>query len=373
MYKQYAQQAQAEGRAPLPPPAAAPAPEDGGAADTSTGADMYKQYAQQAQAEGRAPLPPPAAAPAPEDGGAADTSTGADMYKQYAQQAQAEGRAPLPSAAAPPSEDGAGADTSTGADMFKRYAQQAQAEGRAPLPSARPPSHASDTEILGWFRGLPQQPQGSTSTGADLYKQYAQQAQAEGRAPLPPAAAAAEDGADGADTAGRTLPQLAGSPQLFFTYGSLKSNFPNHNPTSALLGKLVGACSTVDKLPLIVPKIPSCSNSACGFLHRIAALVHRPGTGHCVHGELYEVDPDGLIQLDKQQQYLGPAEASNVHDRLLVEVKMEDGAIKQAHCYFSTDAGNATSMHFTRKLSLLVSRSAKVKPFQCMLNQASQL
>ena len=266
-----------------------------------------------------------------------------------------------------------GADTSTGADMYKQYAQQAQAEGRAPLPSARPPSHASDTEILGWFRGLPQQPQGSTSTGADLYKQYAQQAQAEGRAPLPPAAAAAEDGADGADTAGRTLPQLAGSPQLFFTYGSLKSNFPNHNPTSALLGKLVGACSTVDKLPLIVPKIPSCSNSACGFLHRIAALVHRPGTGHCVHGELYEVDPDGLIQLDKQQQYLGPAEASNVHDRLLVEVKMEDGAIKQAHCYFSTDAGNATPMYFTRKLSLLVSRSAKVKPFQCMLNQASQL
>ena len=62
--------------------------------ETPSGAELYKQYAQDAAAAGRATAPPGVeehAAPAPEEG-----PSGAELYKLYAKEAAAAGRAIAP-------------------------------------------------------------------------------------------------------------------------------------------------------------------------------------------------------------------------------------------------------------------------------------
>ncbi|XVF06842.1 hypothetical protein REPUB_Repub06bG0085800 [Reevesia pubescens] len=78
---------------------------------------------------------------------------------------------------------------------------------------------------------------------------------------------------------------------LVFTYGTLKRDFSNHVLLQDLMrtGDAVfkGTYRTVEKYPLV-----------CGP-YRVPFLLHMPGSGHRVTGELYAVSARGLARVDE--------------------------------------------------------------------------
>ncbi|GMI94245.1 hypothetical protein like AT3G02910 [Hibiscus trionum] len=78
---------------------------------------------------------------------------------------------------------------------------------------------------------------------------------------------------------------------LIFTYGTLKQGFSNHVLLQDLIrtGDAVfkGSYQTVEKYPLV-----------CGP-YRVPFLLHIPGSGHRVTGELYAVSARGLSRVDE--------------------------------------------------------------------------
>ena len=119
---------------------------------------------------------------------------------------------------------------------------------------------------------------------------------------------------------------------LYFTYGSLKKGFPNHDAYAEVLDDFVNAATTRQPMPLIVPKEPFCDNPNCAYLHRMATLVDRKGTGRPIKGEVYRVTSGGLKELDKLEGYHGPGVADNVYVRKRINVMM-DGVKKPAYVY----------------------------------------
>nr|XP_026488746.1 putative gamma-glutamylcyclotransferase CG2811 isoform X1 [Vanessa tameamea] len=75
-----------------------------------------------------------------------------------------------------------------------------------------------------------------------------------------------------------------------FVYGTLKRNEPNHhwltNPDHGV-GQFISEGRTKTKYPLII-----------GTKYNIPFLLHSPGDGHNVKGEVYEVDDTMLGKLD---------------------------------------------------------------------------
>lgn len=119
---------------------------------------------------------------------------------------------------------------------------------------------------------------------------------------------------------------------LYFTYGSLKQGFPNHEAHSRVLNDFVGPARTRQPMPLIVPNEPFCDNPNCGFLHRMATLVDQQGMGKQVSGEVYRVTESGLHELDKLEGYHGPGSPKNVYIRKKINV-IVDGVMKPAYAY----------------------------------------
>jgi gamma-glutamylcyclotransferase (GGCT)/AIG2-like uncharacterized protein YtfP len=75
---------------------------------------------------------------------------------------------------------------------------------------------------------------------------------------------------------------------LIFVYGTLKRSFPNaaHMPKNAIF---LGPATTVQAFPLTVGAGVNC----------IPFLLYRPGRGHVISGELYQLEDDeGLRYLD---------------------------------------------------------------------------
>lgn len=75
-----------------------------------------------------------------------------------------------------------------------------------------------------------------------------------------------------------------------FVYGTLKRNEPNHHwltETKNGTGTFVGEAKTANKYPLII-----------GTKYNIPFLLFKPGVGHNVSGEVYEVDDKMLSNLD---------------------------------------------------------------------------
>ena len=70
------------------------------------------------------------------------------------------------------------------------------------------------------------------------------------------------------------LLQLSPGKCLYFTYGSLKRNFPNHEKFANILSDFVGAAVTIEHYPLVIPNEPQCDNPNCPYLHRMASLIH---------------------------------------------------------------------------------------------------
>ncbi|WP_170575417.1 flavoprotein [Ruegeria atlantica] len=119
---------------------------------------------------------------------------------------------------------------------------------------------------------------------------------------------------------------------LYFTYGSLKRGFPNHDTHAEVLDDFVGEATTRQPMPLIVPHEPHCDNPNCGFLHRMATLVDQKGRGTPVRGEVYRVSSTGMKELDKLEGYHGPNSPENVYVRKRINVLI-DGVKKPAYTY----------------------------------------
>lgn len=124
---------------------------------------------------------------------------------------------------------------------------------------------------------------------------------------------------------------------LYFTYGSLKRGFPNHEAHAEVLGEFVGDAKTRQPMPLIVQKEPRCDNPNCPYLHRMAVLVDLKGRGQQVEGEVYRVTASGLRTLDQLEGYHGPASTENVYLRKKIAVVV-GGAVEHAYAYVTADA-----------------------------------
>ena len=124
---------------------------------------------------------------------------------------------------------------------------------------------------------------------------------------------------------------------LYFTYGSLKRGFPNHEANAEHLGTFIGPAKTRQVMPLIVQKEPRCDNPNCAYLHRMATLVDLKGSGQQVEGEVYRVTVAGLRALDQLEGYHGPASTENVYLRKKITVVVE-GAVEHAYAYVTADA-----------------------------------
>ncbi|XP_068635204.1 putative gamma-glutamylcyclotransferase At3g02910 [Aristolochia californica] len=109
---------------------------------------------------------------------------------------------------------------------------------------------------------------------------------------------------------------------LIFTYGTLKHGFSNHPLIQDMIrtndAVFIGIVRTVDCYPLV-----------CGP-YRVPFLLNLPGSGNRVSGELYAVSTDALHRMDELE-----GTGCGHYERLLLEVRMENGQIIQAQAYYA--------------------------------------
>ncbi|CAD6187992.1 unnamed protein product [Caenorhabditis auriculariae] len=106
---------------------------------------------------------------------------------------------------------------------------------------------------------------------------------------------------------------------LVFVYGTLKSGEPNHHVMSATAGthRFISNGTTVDKFPLII-----------STQFNIPFLLHKPGEGNKIEGEVYEVDGVKLAVLDELEAY------PTLYDRKEIKIKLSaDGNTVAASLY----------------------------------------
>ncbi len=134
------------------------------------------------------------------------------------------------------------------------------------------------------------------------------------------------------------LPAQIAATTLYFTYGSLKRGFPNHEAHADILTDFVGEAVTRQALPLIVPDEPNCTNPNCQWLHRMPALVDLKGKGSPVTGEVYRLTEEAIRELDELEGFHGPGRPDNVYERKVITVRL-NGELSQVQTYFIADAG----------------------------------
>lgn len=76
---------------------------------------------------------------------------------------------------------------------------------------------------------------------------------------------------------------------LLFVYGSLKQGFANEHVNAGV--RVPGSYRTLERLPMLL----------LGDGH-VPCLLHAPGQGHQVIGELYEVDVQMLATMDRLER-----------------------------------------------------------------------
>ncbi|XP_028802856.1 putative gamma-glutamylcyclotransferase At3g02910 [Neltuma alba] len=111
--------------------------------------------------------------------------------------------------------------------------------------------------------------------------------------------------------------------RLMFTYGTLKRGLPNHTLLEDLIGKkdavFRGSCVTTEHYPLV-----------CG-LYGVPYLIHLPGSGHQIKGELYGVTSRGLARLDELEGV-----TIKHYERRPIRVAMDgSGEEAEAEAYFA--------------------------------------
>ncbi|XP_036331369.1 putative gamma-glutamylcyclotransferase CG2811 isoform X1 [Rhagoletis pomonella] len=104
--------------------------------------------------------------------------------------------------------------------------------------------------------------------------------------------------------------KLSGNLIKVFVYGTLKRGEPNHHwltrPENGH-SRFVCEAQTVQKFPLVI-----------GTRYNIPFLLNKPGAGHNICGEVYEVDDTMFANLDVLEDY------PNYYDREIQQVKSKD-------------------------------------------------
>ncbi len=131
-----------------------------------------------------------------------------------------------------------------------------------------------------------------------------------------------------------------------FVYGTLKAGFPNHD--EMLMGeRFLGAYTTVEKFPLVITG-PWYS----------PVIFPEPGRGHCVTGEVYEVNENKLKGLDKFEYVHLPAGfrryeldvVSNTGEMLRVEAYMRPRKfIKEIRSRYLTSYQDTRYIHASQR------------------------
>lgn len=106
-----------------------------------------------------------------------------------------------------------------------------------------------------------------------------------------------------------------------FVYGTLKNGFPNHN-NYMKSARGLGKYQTVEKYPLVL----------CGARY-VPCMIYRPGEGHHVEGELYEVDDKCLTRIDALERI----QESDGYRRMVIRISPSEGSNqdnKEALAYF---------------------------------------
>ncbi|MBQ0929402.1 gamma-glutamylcyclotransferase [Ideonella sp. 4Y16] len=111
---------------------------------------------------------------------------------------------------------------------------------------------------------------------------------------------------------------------LLFVYGTLKQGFPNHHLNTGR--RVPGEYRTVQPLPLYVVRLPQ--------EERAPWLMHLPGQGHCVSGQLFEVPDDALPSIDAFEEVGLPDGYERV---ALTVVSLSDGQPLQAFAYLKPE------------------------------------
>lgn len=110
-------------------------------------------------------------------------------------------------------------------------------------------------------------------------------------------------------------------PALLFVYGTLKQGFPNYHLNKGQ--RVAGEYRTKQPFPLYVARLPN--------EDRAPWLVHSPGEGHQVSGQVFEVDEATLLAMDVFEEVGVPT------GYLRVEIELDAGPGEatplRAHAY----------------------------------------
>jgi Gamma-glutamyl cyclotransferase, AIG2-like len=96
--------------------------------------------------------------------------------------------------------------------------------------------------------------------------------------------------------------------RLYFAYGTTQQGFPQHRELG--LPDRVRRGTLRESNGIVVARDPACSNPACRYLHRMAALVPSQWNLHA-EGDLFEVDDAAVQRLDALE-LAGPYERAEV-------------------------------------------------------------
>ncbi len=133
-----------------------------------------------------------------------------------------------------------------------------------------------------------------------------------------------------------------------FVFHTLQHGYPLQADLGSFLGEPVGRYRTVQPYPLAVYREASCQNERCGFEHRVCGLLNRPGEGHRVEGDIYELDDEQLRLLDIEEFYLPdqPKEEQGSVRRVIELEPIDGGAPVRAETHFN----DSHEEHYTHSL-----------------------
>lgn len=113
-----------------------------------------------------------------------------------------------------------------------------------------------------------------------------------------------------------------------FVYHTLQYGYPLYQSTSRHLGKPAGRYRSVETYPMSVSTKAICHNPACGFDHRLCAMIDDPGRGFQVEGDLYELDEEQLRLLDADEYHFpGEPDEHQGSFRRKIEVEPLEGGV----------------------------------------------
>jgi len=120
----------------------------------------------------------------------------------------------------------------------------------------------------------------------------------------------------------------------YFAYGTTQKGFAHHRRLADLLGEPAGRFRTVSAHAVVVPRRAACSNPACPYIHRMAALV--PGIEPLrVDGDLFLISDEAAGVIDELET--GSAGLAGPYVGELVAVVSRAGATCMARAYLARE------------------------------------